>query len=92
MKLDQLKAGYGRYLAIEERRKIDANRARREHFELVDGFVAALPGLLRVCDAFIEAETFRLNESGVWYPDEPYDVWRSGNREKAEKKLEELLG
>ena len=60
--------------------------------EYIEEVQKALPGLLRVCDAFIEAETFRLNESGVWYPDEQYDVWRSGNREKAEKKLEELLG
>ena len=80
--LDRLKE-----IAVDD----DVLRFPSRHLPEYGEVMKALPGLLRVCDAFIEAETFRLNESGVWYPDEPYDVWRSGNREKAEKKLEELL-
>ncbi len=52
-----------------------------------------LRGLLKVCDEYIEAETFRLNESGRWYSDsETYEEWLSRNHKRAKEKLEELLG
>ena len=61
MKLDRLKADYGRYLAIKERQKKDSLHGMLEAFELKDEFVAALPGLLRVCDAYQELLT-----AGAW--------------------------
>ena len=46
--------------------------------------VAALPGMLTICDAYIEAEAELsfLKESGDW-------EW---HRERAREKLEEMLG
>lgn len=61
MKLDRLKADYGRYLAIKERQKADWTHGVPEYLELMKEFTDALPGLLRVCDAYQELLTV-----GAW--------------------------
>lgn len=63
------------------------------HMKDYGDVMKALSGLLKVCDEYVEAETFRLNESGGWYSDsETYEEWLSRNHKRAKEKLEMMLG
>lgn len=68
---------------LERLRKL-ASRGLNQTDDSAMEIVAALPGLLEVCDAYIEAEAELsfLKESGDW-------EW---HRERAREKLEEMLG
>ena len=73
---------------LERLQEIAANPDVRmfpsRHMKDYGDVMKALPGLLRVCDAYIEAEAELsfLKESGDW-------EW---HRERAEGNLEEMLG
>lgn len=82
-RLAQLKSTHDRLMAIKERQKIDGNHAPLDRYELQKELLEALPGLLRVCNAYIEAET----ELGFQFGICDEHVYRT----QAEAKLEELL-
>ena len=88
-KLDHLRQSAGRLAAIEERQKTEINHAIIERYDLQTELLAAMPGLLRACDAYIELLiAYRELDASRF----GMTIDRSEVEKNARAKLEETLG